>query len=141
MAKGHDVIEKKYSKLFAALKEQKDASENAKQSERVIFGRYRDELKRYNTEMDRFYPYVLDDIRTVSRKHCLVGTAGELSLSAFKWRGPDKRTSHPPEILLVPCLEARDREGVPVFRGLAFCMTPAELSTSQCPESANFRSN
>ena len=67
----HDVINEKYSKLFAALKEQKDASENAKQSERVIFGRYRDELKRYNTEMDRFYPYVLDDIRTVSRRPIL----------------------------------------------------------------------
>jgi hypothetical protein len=67
-AKGHDVINEKYSKLFAALKEQKDGSENAKQSETEIFGRYRDELNRYNTEMHRFYPYVLDDIRTVSRK-------------------------------------------------------------------------
>ena len=67
-AKGHDVINEKYSKLFAALKEQKDGSENAKQSETEIFGRYRDELNQYNTEMHRFYPYVLDDIRTVSRK-------------------------------------------------------------------------
>jgi len=29
--KGHDVINEKYSKLFDALKEQKDGSENAKQ--------------------------------------------------------------------------------------------------------------
>jgi hypothetical protein len=68
MAKGSDVINKKYSKLFAALKEQKDGSENAKQSEREIFGRYTDELNRYHTEMTTLYPFILDDIRTVSRK-------------------------------------------------------------------------
>ena len=67
-AKGHDVINKKYSELFTALKEQKDGSENAKQSEREIFGRYTDELNRYHTEMTTLYPFILDDIRTVSRK-------------------------------------------------------------------------
>jgi len=63
VAKGNDVINKKYSKLFAALKEQKDGSENAKQQEREIH-----ELGRLNTAMNTFYPDVLEDIRTVSRK-------------------------------------------------------------------------
>ena len=48
-----------------------------------------------------------------------VGTAGEPSLSAFKWRGPDKRADPSPKSP-VPYLEVRDRPVVPPIGGLAF---------------------
>ena len=86
VAKGNDVINKKYSKLFAALKEQKDGSENAKQQEREIH-----ELGRLSTAMTTFYPDVLEDIRTVSRKPYLNAVtcaarvkANDPSISAYK---------------------------------------------------------
>jgi hypothetical protein len=51
--------------------------------------------------------------------------AGEPTVSAFKWRGPDKRADPSPRSP-APCLEARDRPVSPIG-GLAFCITRAEL--------------
>jgi hypothetical protein len=86
VAKGRDVIDKKYSKLFAALKEQTDGSDIAKQQELEFH-----ELGRLNTTMTTFYPDVLEDIRTVSRKPYLNAVtcaarvkADDPSISAYK---------------------------------------------------------
>ena len=86
VAKGRDVIDKKYSKLFAALKEQTDGSGIAKQQERELH-----ELGRLSTAMTTFYPDVLEDIRTVSRKPYLNAVtcaarvkADDPSISAYK---------------------------------------------------------